>query len=240
MAQPPHGDDEATREQPAVDPDRTWHTPVPPTLGFRPAHEQDWPPVPGQPQWHPEPDPAHAGHPQHALPPPDDRSAPHAPPQTPYEVPLSPPAERRRLSALWLSVALTFTLLLCGGGAFSAFLVLRNAEDGGAPDPTTAVTRFLNAVYAEQDAKAADDHVCREARDAKQIAAKVDEIKGYARDYDQPRFRWDEPAVATEDEDRATVSVALTMTTADEKTAEQQLAFTVVKKGGWWVCEVSG
>lgn len=39
-------------------------------------------------------------------------------------------------------------------------------------------------------------------------------------------------------DDRAIVSVQLTMTTADEKTAEQQLKFTVIQKTGWRVCEV--
>ena len=28
------------------------------------------------------------------------------------------------------------------------------------------------------------------------------------------------------------------MTTADEKTADQTLTFTVVQKTGWWVCDV--
>jgi hypothetical protein len=140
-----------------------------------------------------------------------------------------------------VSLALALTLLLCGGGAVSAFLLLRNADNGGgAPDPATAVTRFLSAVYSEQDADAASELVCREARDDKKVTAKVEEVRGYARQYDAPQFRWATPSVASQDEERATVAVGLTMTTRDEKTAEQRLTFTVVKKTGWWVCEVSG
>jgi hypothetical protein len=36
------------------------------------------------------------------------------------------------------------------------------------------------------------------------------------------------------------VSVQLTMSTGDEKTAEQDLRFTVIRKTGWLVCEVAG
>jgi hypothetical protein len=180
--------------------------------------------------------------PWHPAPPPGSGQPWPLAEHPPYEVPLNPtPAARPRRTTLWVSLALAFTLLLCGGGAVSAYLLVRNAENGdGAPDPATAVTRFLTAVYTEQNATEANDMVCREARDAKKITAKVDEVKGYAQQYDEPRFRWDQPAVTGQGEKRATVSVALTMTTDDEKTAQQQLTFTVVKKTGWWVCEVAG
>ena len=36
------------------------------------------------------------------------------------------------------------------------------------------------------------------------------------------------------------VSVQLIMTTDDEKIAQQQLSFTVVRKTGWLVCDVTG
>jgi hypothetical protein len=152
-----------------------------------------------------------------------------------------PAAPKRRRTALWVSVALAVTLVLCGGGSLSAYLLLRNAESGeGAPDPATAVTRFLTAVYTDKNAKAANELVCSEARDAKKISAKVDEVKAYDTQYDAPRFGWGDPSVAGETKERATVSVALTMTTQDEKTAAQDLTFIVVKKTGWWVCEVAG
>ena len=159
----------------------------------------------------------------------------------PWEVQLkAEDGERRRRSGLWISVALTTTLLLCGGGAASAYLLLRDSDASGAPDPGTAVNEFLTAVYTRQDANAAGELVCREARDKDKINAKVQQIKGYAAEYDAPSFRWDEPAVDGKTEERATVSVQLTMSTEDEKTAQQTLTFTTVRKSGWLVCEISG
>jgi hypothetical protein len=160
--------------------------------------------------------------------------------EQPWQVPAAGPSKRRR-TGLWVSVALAVTLLLCGGGGVSAYLLLRDAENGdGAPDPATAVTRFLTAVYTDKDAKAANNLVCSEARDAKKISAKVDEVKAYDNQYSAPQFGWRDPSIASETKERATVTVALTMTTRDEKTAAQDLTFTVVKKSGWWVCEVAG
>ncbi|BFU41905.1 hypothetical protein [Krasilnikovia sp. MM14-A1004] len=150
-----------------------------------------------------------------------------------------PPRTRR--TGVWVSAALAATLLFCGGGAVSAYLLLRNADRGkGAPDPATAVDRFLTAVYTEQDATEADGLICREARNAKRLAARVEQIKGYSAEYASPTFSWTEPAVGTHNSDLATVSVQLTMATADEKTAQQGLTFTVVHKSGWLVCDVRG
>lgn len=160
-------------------------------------------------------------------------------PQQPYQLPLEPGGPRRR-SALWISLALVGTLLLCGGGAVSAYLLLRDADNPGSPDPATAVDRFLTAVYTEQDAGAADDLVCREARDETKIADRVADIKAYADGYTDPVFRWADPKVSDNTEDRALVSVELTMSTADEKSSSQDLEFTVIRKTGWLVCEVAG
>ncbi|WP_127498764.1 Rv0361 family membrane protein [Actinoplanes solisilvae] len=157
----------------------------------------------------------------------------------PYQVPLEQAKPRRR-GALWVSLALVGTLFLCGGGAVSAYFLLRDADNPGSPDPATAVTRFLTAVYTEQDAAAADDLVCREARDETKIADRVAEIKAYAGGYTDPVFRWADPKVSDDSEDRALVSVEVTLSTADEKTASQDLEFTVIRKTGWLVCEVTG
>jgi hypothetical protein len=165
----------------------------------------------------------------------------HPPQPHPWQVPLQPDKDdRRRKTGLWVSVALTTTLLLCGGGAFSAYLLLRDADGSGAPDPATAVNEFLTAVYTRQDAAAANEMVCREARDEDRLAARVSQIKGLASEYDGPAFRWNEPAVSTQTDERATVSVQVTMSTDDEKTAEQMLTFTTVRKSGWLVCEITG
>lgn len=160
---------------------------------------------------------------------------PHA---TETEVLGSPPKHKR---PFWVVAALVLTLLIFGGGTVSAYLLLRDAESGrGAPDPATAVDRFMTAVYAQQDPRSAGDVVCREARDEDKLQARVDQIKGYANEYDAPSFRWNDPAVSSQTDERATVGVQLTMSTEDEKTAQQQLTFTVVRKTGWLVCDVSG
>ena len=219
--------------------DTTWHQPVP-DGPWHAKHEK-----PGEWQ-HPPPEHLAFEH----SPPAEVQlpsllgaaSVPVPQPQAqPWEVQLkAEDGDRRRRSGLWISVALTTTLLLCGGGAASAYLLLRDSDASGAPDPSTAVNEFLTAVYTRQDASAAGELVCREARDKDKINAKVQQIKGYAAEYDAPSFRWDEPAVDGKTEERATVSVQLTMSTEDEKTAQQTLTFTTVRKSGWLVCEISG
>jgi hypothetical protein len=102
------------------------------------------------------------------------------------------------------------------------------------------VNRFLTAVYTQQDAAGAGDLVCRDARDQDKLAARVAQIKDLANQYDEPTFRWNEPAVSGRTDDKATVSVQLTLSTNDEKTAQQTLTFTTVHKTGWLVCDVAG
>lgn len=155
----------------------------------------------------------------------------------PYGVP-QPPKKKR--TGLIVSLVLVFALLLCGGGGTAAYFLLRGTESGpGAADPATAVTSFMEAVYQDKDAKKAADLVCAEARDEAAIKSKVAEIEGYASTYQKPRFRWDAPTVQDQNDESAKVSVELSMVTEDEKTSEQTLTFTVVKKTGWWVCEVA-
>lgn len=244
IPEPPHAApparDATGPPEPEPDVERTWHAPIPAELNFHPAHEAHWPPQPGEHQWQPSYQHDKQWHPRHGDPGVHSPAVPGPPDAASGQDGTAAPRRPRRM-ALWLSIVLAFTLLLCGGGAVSAFLLLRNSEDGGgAPDPATAVTRFLSAVYSEQDAAAANGLVCSEARDRKQLAAKIEEVKGYADRYDGPQVRWDEPAVSNPGKERATVTVQLSMTTNDEKSAQQRLTFTVVKKTGWWVCEVAG
>ncbi|MCW3813171.1 hypothetical protein ONA91_01685 [Micromonospora sp. DR5-3] len=148
-----------------------------------------------------------------------------------------PPKKRRGL--LITSIVLAAAILLCGGGGTAAFLTLRNADEGqGAKEPAVAVDGFLTAVYQDRDARKAATFVCSTARDDKKIAAKVAEVEKYAAQYQNPRFRWTTPKVDNRTGDRATVTTKVTMTTSDEKVADQDLRFTVVQKTGWWVCEV--
>ncbi|MEV4346606.1 hypothetical protein AB0J83_19265 [Actinoplanes sp. NPDC049596] len=212
----------APEETQVIPPDAGWQAP-PPTAPWHAQHE-----APGQ--WQTTP-PEHLAY-QHSTAP------PLVPPEPIWAGPQQQPKSRR--SALWVSAALIGTLLLCGGGATSAYFLLRNADNPGSPDAATAVDRFLTAVYTQQDAAAADDLVCREARDKQKISERVDEIKAYAQGYQDPVFRWAEPVVSGAEEDRATVAAQVTMSTTDEKTAAQDLQFTVIRKTGWLVCEVTG
>lgn len=168
-----------------------------------------------------------------------DPSAVPPPPETypPYQ---GTEAPRRKRGVLVASIALAVILVLCAGGGVAAFLTLRSAETGeGAEEPTVAVEEFLTAVYKDRDAGKASALVCSAARDDGKIAAKVAEVDRYAAGYQNPRFRWSTPRVDNQTGDRATVTTKVTMTTADEKIAELPLRITVVKKAGWWVCEVA-
>jgi hypothetical protein len=135
---------------------------------------------------------------------------------------------------------LAVVLLICGGGGVSAYLLLRDIDGPGADDPKAAVTGFLEAVYHQRDARRAAQLTCSDARDRGAIARKIDEISDTVRGYRSPRFSWDEPKVEDEKSDRALVSVKITLTTGDDRIAEQRLDLTVVRKSktGWWVCEV--
>ncbi|MEH0969843.1 hypothetical protein V6U77_01690 [Micromonospora sp. CPCC 205546] len=155
----------------------------------------------------------------------------------PYQPPAAP---KKRRGALIAGIALAVILLLCAGGGVATFLTLRDAESGeGAKEPTVAVDEFLKAVYQERDADRAAGLVCSSSRDEKKIAAKVAEVEKHVSTHQNPRFRWSTPRVDNQTGDRATVTTKVTMTTADEKVADQDLRFTVVKKTGWWVCEVA-
>ncbi|AEV88990.1 hypothetical protein ACPL_8112 [Actinoplanes sp. SE50/110] len=186
-----------------------------------------------------------------AAPPPEHLAWEHSPPAEvppPEPEPIwvsTPPAPiartpRSRRSTIFLSVALAATLALCGGGAVSAYVMFRDADLPGSPDPATAVNRFLTAVYTQHDATAAEDLVCRRSRDRAKLAERVQQIRDYADAYEGAGFRWDDPAVTAGTGSEAEVGVRVVMSTEDEKTAAQDLQFTVVHKSGWLVCDVSG
>ncbi|MGC4811268.1 hypothetical protein ACLQ29_12170 [Micromonospora sp. DT228] len=169
---------------------------------------------------------------------PGSAAIPPPPPAYPLYPGTAEPKKKRGL--LIAAIALVVIMVLCVGGGVLAFLTLRNAETGeGAKEPAVAVDEFLTAVYKDRDATKATNRVCAASRDDKKIAAKVAEVQKYASEYQNPRFRWTTPKVDNQTGDRATVSTRVTMTTADEKVADQDLRFTVVQKTGWWVCEVA-
>ncbi|MGW3604462.1 Rv0361 family membrane protein [Micromonospora sp. NPDC005161] len=227
MTQPPSGDQAG-----------------PPALP--PAHrDRAGPAVPDQPAPAAQPGPL-------ALPAPPEGpggSAPASGAQDPSAIPSPPPGyppyqgaaePKKKRGLLIAAIALVVIMVLCVGGGVVAFLTLRNAETGeGAKEPAVAVDEFLTAVYKDRDATKAASRVCAAARDDEKIAAKVAEVQKYAAEYKNPRFRWTSPKVDNQTGARATVSTRVTMTTSDEKVADQDLRFTVVQKSGWWVCEVA-
>ncbi|HEY7271850.1 MAG TPA: hypothetical protein VH502_03880 [Actinoplanes sp.] len=206
---------------------------------------QPQPPAPIVQPWHAQHE--RPGEWQHQ--PPDHLAWQHSPtvvPPTATEPPTEPiwagtPAPARRRGGLWVSLALTVVLLLCGGGAVSAYFLISNADTGkGSPDPASAVNRFLTAVYTDQDADAADGLVCRQARDKDKLTSRISEIKNYVNVYESPTFHWTDPQVGGQTKERAVVTVQLTLSTEDEKQSEQTLTFTTIHKTGWLVCDVSG
>jgi flagellar basal body-associated protein FliL len=146
---------------------------------------------------------------------------------------------RGRRGLLITSIVLAVVLLLCGGGGLAAFLVLRDVDTAeGAPEPAVAVDRFMQAVYGDRNAALAATTVCPAARDADALERRVEEVDEYAKNYPSPKFRWETPKVDEQTPERAVVSVDLTVTTADDRQAEQELRFTVVQDSGWWVCDI--
>ncbi|MFB9238539.1 hypothetical protein ACFFWC_23920 [Plantactinospora siamensis] len=152
--------------------------------------------------------------------------------------PPTQPGRRRRRPWVIASIVLGIVLLLCGGGGVTAFLLLRGGGGEGAPDPAAAADSFLRAVYLDRNADEAATLVCPAARDKAKISKKVQEVEGYGKTYPNPRFRWTPPTVTDQNPQRAVVTTKLTMITADERFAEEQLTLTVVDQTGWWVCEV--
>ncbi|WP_433388404.1 Rv0361 family membrane protein [Micromonospora sp. KLBMP9576] len=202
----------------------------PPSGGDPVGSPADRPDAPATPDAAPGPPAGPGGFPGPAVPPPPAGHPPYQP----------APAPRKKRGVIIVSVVLAVVLLLCVGGGVVAFLALRDVESGeGAKEPAVAVDEFLKAVYEDRDADRAAGLVCTGARDEKKIKAKVAEVEKHVSAHQNPRFRWSSPKVDDQSAERATVTTRLTMTTADEKTADQDLRFTVVKKTGWWVCEVA-
>ena len=227
---PPRALPDATAEHPALPPAQDATEVIPPV---------DWQPqAAAQEPWHARHE--KPGEWQH--PPPEHLAYQHSPPiwvGSPTAQSTTMPDPGRR-STVFLSLAFAATLVLCGGGAVSAYFLFRDADNPGSADPATAVNRFLTAVYTQQDAKTAGNLVCRKSRDDRKLTQRVEQITAYADGYAGAVFRWDDPAVSSTTDEEATGAVRVVLSTSDEKTAAQDLEFTVVRKAGWLVCEVSG
>jgi hypothetical protein len=137
-------------------------------------------------------------------------------------------------------IALAGALVLCAGGGVATWLLTRDTDTDGAETPTLAVESFLQAVYQDMDPAGAAALVCSESRDEGALGTKIDEIRTYRETEVDPSFAWTDPTVVSETEELALVEVTVTMTTGDEKTADQNLRVSVLDKdaNGWWVCDL--
>jgi hypothetical protein len=137
-------------------------------------------------------------------------------------------------------IALAGALVLCAGGGVATWLLTRDTDTDGAETPTLAVQSFLQAVYQDMDPAGAAALVCSESRDQGALETKIDEIRAYRETAVDPSFAWTDPTVVEELEELALVEVTVTITTGDEKTADQNLRVSVLDKdaNGWWVCDL--
>lgn len=161
-------------------------------------------------------------------------------PTAPYPgAPGFPPAPVKKSKApLIIGIVLGVLLLLCGGGITAYVLLTRNTEGVGAASAKDATTSFLTAVYKDGDAAAAEKLVCGDARDRKEIDAKIAEIKAETAALKGAEFTWETPKISGESANEATAEVTIKLVTSDEKMSEQPLTLILVKHEGWFVCEV--
>jgi hypothetical protein len=81
--------------------------------------------------------------------------------------------------------------------------------------------------------------VCSAARDSKEIAKKIDEVRKYEEKFNRdPQFTWDEPTLDASTKNNAKLSVTIHFGTSDDRVAEQKLNITAIKDSGWYVCDV--
>ena len=136
------------------------------------------------------------------------------------------------------AIVLGVLLVLCLVGAAGAFVLLNNHEGKGKDTARAAAQEFLTAIYKDGNATSAEKLVCKEARDAKEIGDKVKEIKDQGAKLKNPSYSWDSIKSANETETSADTIVVVKLSTSDEKLSEQTLKLMLIKRDGWFVCDV--
>lgn len=171
---------------------------------------------------------------------PPGSAPPYGPPPAGLPPPSAGPPRRRRRALLIGAVALAGVLVLSAVGGVGAWLLTRDPDRNGAESAAAAVQSFLQAVYRDLDPAAAAATVCSEARDEDSLATKIGEIRAYEQTALNPAFSWSDPSVVNESGELMILAVTVTMTTDDEKTAQQTLHVSVLDKdpNGWWVCDL--
>jgi flagellar basal body-associated protein FliL len=202
-------------------------------------------PTPVDPLYQPPQDPFHT-----TTMTPDSARLPHGPydqqppgqqppgQQPPGQQPLGQQPPKKNKGLVITAIVLGVALLLCAVGGVGAFLLLRNTEGKGALTAKDAAQEFLTAVYKDHKGEAAEKLVCGEARDRKAIDKKINEVKSQKEKLKGPSITWDNPRIENETATQADTTVTVKLTTSDEKLAEQTIKLTLVKRDGWFVCEV--
>jgi len=151
--------------------------------------------------------------------------------------PVAPPRKKHK-GLIITAVVLGVLLVLCLVGAAGAFFLLNNNEGKGKDTARAAAQEFLTAIYKDGNATTAEKLVCKEARDAKEIGDKVKQIKDQGAKLKNPSYSWDSIKIANETQTAAETTVVVKLSTSDEKLSEQTLKLMLVKRDGWFVCDV--
>lgn len=248
MTQPedPQQPAQPSAEPAAPQPESTGGVPLPPGWGQQqPAPQQPITPVyqpqDGQPVYQPPQDPFHTTTMTPAGVPTSGAPGPYGDPQTqaypPFQAVEQPPKKRNK-ALIITAVVLGVVLLLCAAGGVGAFFLLRDTEGKGAASAEDAAQDFLTAVYKDGDVTSAEKLVCGEARDREALAAKIKEVEAQLAGLRDPSITWNNPKISNETAERAETTVTVKLTTSDEKLSEQKLKLILVKRDGWFVCEV--
>ncbi len=180
----------------------------------------------------------YSGQPYSGQPYPGQPGQPYAYPGQPYPGAPMPAPKKKSKALLITGIVLGVLALLCAAGGVGAFFLLQGGEGKGADTPKAAAQNFLTAVYKDGDVEDAEKLVCKEARDKDAITKKVNEVKDQKSKLSSPTITWSGPDIKDETEEAATTTVTLKLATSDEKISEQTLKLQLVKRDGWFVCEV--
>ena len=153
--------------------------------------------------------------------------------------PMFPPPQPPKRRGLLITAIVLSVLVVLGGGGTAAFLIFGRSEGKGASTPATAVNDFLVAVFRDKNAEAADKLTCASARNSDGMRKRVDQLRSYELKYKSPSYSWSTPTVVSQKKESATLSVAVKLTTSDDRIAEQPLKVLTVKADGWLVCEIN-
>ncbi len=230
---PPGGYPTTPYPQPSYPPTQAGYPPVQP--GYPPAsappYSDPTSAPPGYPPAYPQSAPPGYPYPQSAPPDPYTYGQ--------FGPPVPPPAKKKR-GVLIAVLAVIALLVLCGGGGTAAYLITNNGSGGtGQASATDAVQAFMTAVYQDMDAAKAATYVCKDARDKAKLTKKINEIKQQNAGYDTPKYDWTPPKTERTKTNEAILSTTLTLSTANDQVAKQNLRFVATKNNGWWVCEIT-